>query len=119
MGPRVLRCLFVFGLLAARAPGDDLAPVGSYEGKPIAQLRFDPPSQPVTRADLAHLVPFQPGTPLHLSDVRSAWIFMNNHFEGFAPESCQRFAKRLGFDLSLPSELQPTTSERGQLDLQL
>ena len=55
----------------------------------------------------------------HLSDVRSAWIFMNNHFEGFAPESCQRLAKRLGFDLSLPSELQPTTSERGQLDLQL
>src|SRR6185436_11583228 len=72
MGPRVLRCLFVVGLLAARAPGDDLAPVGSYEGKPIAQLRFDPPSQPVTRADLARLVPFQPGTPLHLSDVRSA-----------------------------------------------
>ena len=35
----------------------------------------------------------------HLSDVRSAWIFMNNHFEGFAPESCQRLAKRLGFDL--------------------
>jgi outer membrane protein insertion porin family len=72
MGPRVLRCLFVVGLLAARAPGDDLAPVGSYEGKPIAQLRFDPPSQPVTRADLARLVPFPPGTPLHLSDVRSA-----------------------------------------------
>ena len=44
---------------------------------------------------------------------------MNNHFEGFAPESCQRLASRLGFDLSLPSELQPTTSDRGQLDLQL
>jgi hypothetical protein len=55
----------------------------------------------------------------HLSDVRSAWIFINNHFEGFAPESCQRLAKRLGFELSLPSELQPTTSQRGQLDLQL
>ena len=55
----------------------------------------------------------------HLGDVRSAWIFMNNHFEGFAPESCQRLAKRLGFDLSFPSELRPTASERGQLDLQL
>jgi uncharacterized protein YecE (DUF72 family) len=55
----------------------------------------------------------------HLSDVRSDWIFVNNHFEGFAPESCQRLAKRLGFELLLPSEMEPAASERGQLDLKL
>src|SRR4051812_47818141 len=69
---RVWRCLLFFGLLVARATGDDLAPPAAYEGKPLSQLRFDPPSQPVARADLARLVPFQPGTPLHLADIRSA-----------------------------------------------
>ena len=39
----------------------------------------------------------------HLADTRSVWTFVNNHFEGFAPETCQRLANRLGFDLPLPS----------------
>jgi uncharacterized protein YecE (DUF72 family) len=55
----------------------------------------------------------------HLNDIRSAWIFMNNHFEGFAPESCQRLANRLGYDLALPSEVEATARDRGQLNLQL
>jgi outer membrane protein insertion porin family len=49
-----------------------LAPPENYEGKPIAEVRFDPPSQPVSRADLARVVPFKPGTPLHLAEVRDA-----------------------------------------------
>lgn len=52
--------------------GDDLAPPSAYEGQPIAQIRYDPPTQPVSRADLARLVPFKGGTPLHLADVRAA-----------------------------------------------
>ena len=57
----------------------------------------------------------------HLSEVRSVWAFVSNHFEGFAPETCQRLAGRLGFDLPLPSEIEKVLSEqeRLQLDLQL
>jgi uncharacterized protein YecE (DUF72 family) len=55
----------------------------------------------------------------HLSEVRNVWAFVSNHFEGFAPETCQRLAQRLGFDLPLPSEAEETLSEqdRSQLDL--
>jgi uncharacterized protein YecE (DUF72 family) len=57
----------------------------------------------------------------HLADVRSVWAFTGNHFEGFAPETCQRLAERLGFDLPLPPETeQPFSADRqSQLDLQL
>ncbi len=53
----------------------------------------------------------------HLADTRSVWTFINNHFEGFAPESCQRLANRLGFELPLPSEAETAATDRGQLDL--
>ena len=55
----------------------------------------------------------------HLSEVRNVWAFVSNHFEGFAPETCQRLAQRLGFDLPLPSEAEEMLSEqdRSQLDL--
>jgi hypothetical protein len=56
----------------------------------------------------------------HLAEVRSVWAFASNHFEGFAPETCQRLAQRLGFMLPLPTETeQALSAERPQLDLQL
>lgn len=57
----------------------------------------------------------------HLSEVRNVWAFVSNHFEGFAPETCQRLARRLGLDLHLPSEVRKPSSdqEKSQLDLQL
>jgi uncharacterized protein YecE (DUF72 family) len=57
----------------------------------------------------------------HLPDVRSVWAFAGNHFEGFAPETCQRLAQRLGFDLALPSQSQQAFSPdtRSQLNLEL
>ncbi len=57
----------------------------------------------------------------HLPDVRSVWAFAGNHFEGFAPETCQRLAQRLGFVLLLPPETEQAFSieKRSQLDLQL
>ena len=57
----------------------------------------------------------------HLADVRSVWAFTGNHFEGFAPETCQRLAERLGFDLPLPPETEQAFSaeRQSQLDLQL
>jgi len=68
----LLRCLFALGCLVPISLAEDLPVPASYEGKPIAQVRFDPPSQPVARDDLVRLVPFQPGAPLHLADVRAA-----------------------------------------------
>jgi uncharacterized protein YecE (DUF72 family) len=55
----------------------------------------------------------------HLAEVRSVWAFTGNHFEGFAPETSQRLAQRLGFDLPLPPETDEAVlpSESGQLDL--
>ncbi len=53
----------------------------------------------------------------HLGEVRSVWSFVNNHFEGFAPETCQRLANRLGFELTLPSAEDTASSDPGQLDL--
>ena len=70
-----MRCCvasFHLGFLVPYSVADDLAPLASYEGKPIVELRFDPPSQPVARPDLHRLLPFPPGTPLHLAEVRDA-----------------------------------------------
>jgi uncharacterized protein YecE (DUF72 family) len=55
----------------------------------------------------------------HLREVRSVWAFVSNHFEGFAPETCQRLAQRLGFELPLPPEAEAEIPEqdRAQLDL--
>ncbi len=57
----------------------------------------------------------------HLAEVRNVWAFASNHFEGFAPETCQRLAQRVGFSLPLPSETAQAFSPDGgsQLDLQL
>ena len=54
------------------------------------------------------------------SDVRAVYAYVNNHFEGFALESAQRLAERLGYELPLPStEAQTSAEDRKQLDLQL
>ena len=55
----------------------------------------------------------------HLAEVRNVWAFAGNHFEGFAPETGQRLAQRLGFELVLPAETKKAVAEeeRAQLDL--
>ena len=55
-----------------------------------------------------------------LSDVRAVYAYVNNHFEGFALESAQRLAERLGYELPLPSpEAAISGGDRKQLDLKL
>ena len=55
-----------------------------------------------------------------LSDVRAVYAYVNNHFEGFALESSQRLAERLGYELPLPStEAAISGEDRKQLDLKL
>jgi uncharacterized protein YecE (DUF72 family) len=53
----------------------------------------------------------------HLDTTRRLFVFANDHFEGYAPETCQRLAQRLGFEFTLPRENQTPVQERGQLDL--
>jgi uncharacterized protein YecE (DUF72 family) len=54
----------------------------------------------------------------HLDEIRSVWTFANNHYEGFSPETCQRLAERLGFELPLPTiNTGASPNDRGQLDL--
>lgn len=52
----------------------------------------------------------------HLAERRNVWAFVNNHFEGFSPETCQRLAHRLGFELPLPSAAEVASADPGQLD---
>ena len=52
-----------------------------------------------------------------LEETRSVWTFVNNHYEGFAPETCQRLAQRLGYELPLPSSSDTLSAEPGQLEL--
>ncbi|MGI9115188.1 MAG: DUF72 domain-containing protein [Chthoniobacterales bacterium] len=54
-----------------------------------------------------------------LPDIRALYLYVNNHFEGFAPETCQRLAERLGFELPLPAgaELVNAPTDRAQLEL--
>ena len=59
-------------LIAACASAADLAPLATYEGKSIAQIKFDPPAQPLAKPDLARAVGFKEGEPLRLADVRAA-----------------------------------------------
>jgi len=55
----------------------------------------------------------------HLGDVRSVWAFVSNHFEGFAPETAQRLAQRLGYDLDLPAQAEHVVREENQAQLDL
>jgi outer membrane protein assembly complex protein YaeT len=63
-------CLLLLLSLAART--DDLATPASYQGKPVVQIQFDPPAQPLPPADLARAVGISPGSPVNLPAVRAA-----------------------------------------------
>lgn len=39
----------------------------------------------------------------HLRETHYAFVYTNNHFEGFSPHTCVRFAERFGLALHLPS----------------
>src|ERR1051326_243216 len=42
-----------------------------YEGRPIADLQFVPPEQPLTAVEIADLLPLKKGAPLRLADVHA------------------------------------------------
>jgi len=55
----------------------------------------------------------------HLGEVRNVWGFVGNHFEGFAPETAQRLAQRLGYELPLPSGEEKMSAEKNRAQLNL
>jgi outer membrane protein insertion porin family len=74
MGMRtaVLRCLLYALVIHSPVLADDLTPPTAYEGKTVAHIRFDPPSQPLPSERINRLVAVPEGTALHLADVRGA-----------------------------------------------
>jgi outer membrane protein insertion porin family len=48
------------------------AQTAKYEGQPIAEIRYLPPEQPLTAAELVNIVSLKKGAPLRLADVRAA-----------------------------------------------
>src|ERR1700677_4957923 len=48
------------------------ASAAAYEGRAIGRIDFDPPDQPLPRAELEQLVPVRVGSPLNLADVHTA-----------------------------------------------
>lgn len=59
-----------FSPFAAHA--DDLSVPKNYEGRAINSIRFEPASQPLTPANLQRILRFEPGAPLHQTDIRDA-----------------------------------------------
>jgi uncharacterized protein YecE (DUF72 family) len=47
----------------------------------------------------------------HVSDV---FVLVSNHFEGFAPQTCQRLASRLNLEITLPKAEAPEPSGGGE-----
>jgi outer membrane protein insertion porin family len=73
--PMASRSLLLWCVFVLEAPGiraADLALPATYEGRPIAAVRYDPVVQPVASADLDRLNLFHTGEPLRLADVREA-----------------------------------------------
>jgi len=60
----------LLSLLLGVAFAQDAPPsTGSYEGRTVGRIDFDPPDQPLPRDVLDKLVPMRPGAPLKLADV--------------------------------------------------
>jgi len=59
-------------MLAALCTVSRAAAVNSYEGKPIASVKFDPERQPLTFDHLLAMLPLRVGQPLRGSDLRDS-----------------------------------------------
>ncbi len=58
--------------LLSSSNGADLTDPSEFAGKRVVSVRFDPPEQPLTSADLAHFFPVQTGSVLSADTLRSA-----------------------------------------------
>ena len=65
---RGLLGLCIFPLVWLQAA--DLEPAADYEGKPVVEIRYEPPLQPILQSDLQRLMPLRDGTRLTAEAVR-------------------------------------------------
>lgn len=72
MASRTTLFWLTFGLWLSAAQGADLAAPATYAGRTITAVRFEPPVQPLSAAELNRLHLFQTGAPLELSTVQDA-----------------------------------------------
>ncbi len=61
-----------FGRAQDAAKDDVKVSAADYEGRVVGRIDFDPPDQPIPRAQLDKLIPIHPGDQLKLSDVHTA-----------------------------------------------
>ena len=64
----LLIVLFLLGVAAA--PAQDAA-ANNYEGRTIGRIEFDPPNQPLPRAELERLLPSHAGAALKRAEIRA------------------------------------------------
>jgi len=67
----LLVSLFAVVVAQAQTSGVD-SERSALEGKTIGRIEFDPPNQPLPSDELRRLLPFQPESPIKLSDIRLA-----------------------------------------------
>src|ERR1035437_4180398 len=57
----------------ANAPAPDVTKaLVDYEGRVVGRIDFEPPDQPIRRAELDKLLPFHPGDRLKPGDIHTA-----------------------------------------------
>src|ERR1700691_1441540 len=80
------------------------ASAAAYEGRVVGRIDFDPPDQPIPRAQLDKLVPIHPGDRLKLADVHTT--IQNLYATGrFANISISAFQDGTTLVLNISTEL--------------
>jgi uncharacterized protein YecE (DUF72 family) len=51
--------------------------------------------------------------------VKAIYLFVNNHYEGFAPVTCRQLGARLGLDFTLPPTAVPEPAPSGPRQMKL
>ena len=97
--------------LYLRLMGDLEAKYGA-QGEPIVYNRLQWPRQ-------ASIESWAIKARQHFPQAARTLIFVNNHFEGFAPQSCQRVATALGLEIRLPEPAAQPSGDAWQLNLKL
>ena len=77
---RFLMVTLVGWTATARAASSDTR---SYEGRPIVDIQFSPPEQPLASTDLEQAITLKKGVPLRMADIRESMqrLFATGRFE--------------------------------------
>jgi outer membrane protein insertion porin family len=89
----VLWLLALYGIRpsAAGAQGVLIQEALKYEGRQVVGIEFEPIDQPLTKAELSHRVPFQPGSIFHERELRQAIqnLFATGRFADLAVDATE------------------------------